>query len=148
LHVVKDIVKAVVQAVSSERTRLAAQQPPLSRGRPSTKAAQQAARTNQRLAAPRAAWFASRSLFVPRHLHTTARKTLGRVSRGLPQLQALRAIMAQGYALFDRRGRTQTALDQRATLRRRVQRFKVLGDTLKTLVSPTLEKARTFLDAT
>jgi hypothetical protein len=85
LHVVKDIVKAVVQAVSSERTRLAAQQPPWSRGRPSTKAAPQAARTHQRLAAPRAAWFASRSLFVPRHLHTTARKTLGRVSRGLPQ---------------------------------------------------------------
>jgi hypothetical protein len=56
--------------------------------------------------------------------------------------------MAQGYALFDRRGRTQTARDQRATLRRRVQRFQVLGDTLKTLVSPTLEKARTFLDAT
>src|SRR5262245_9763867 len=42
LHVVQDSVKAVVQAVSSERKRLAAQHPTLPRGRPSTKAAKQA----------------------------------------------------------------------------------------------------------
>ena len=54
--------------------------------------------------------------------------------------------MAQVYALVDRRGRTQTALDQRATLRRRVQRFKALGDPLKKLFAPTLEKALTLLD--
>jgi Transposase len=145
-HVVKEIVKAVVKAVSSERKRLAAQQPQLSRGRPSTKAAKQAARTKKRLAAQRAALFASRYLFVQRHLNKTERKTLWRVSRGLPQLQALRAIMEQVYALFDRRCRTQTALDKLATLRRRVQRFTVLDDTLKKLFSPTLEKALTFLD--
>ena len=87
-----------------------------------------------------------RYLFVQRHLNKTERKTLWRVSRGLPQLQALRAIMEQVYALFDRRCRTQTALDKLATLRRRVQRFKVLGDTLKKRFSPTLEKALTFLD--
>jgi len=58
----------------------------------------------------------------------------------------LRAIMEQVYALFDRRCRTQIVLDKHATLRRRVQRFKVLGDTLKKLFSPTLEKALTFLD--
>src|SRR5262249_25679768 len=52
----------------------------------------------------------------------------------------------QVYALFDRRCRTQTALDKLAALRRRVQRFKALGDTLKKLFSPTLEKALTFLD--
>jgi hypothetical protein len=85
LHVVKDIVKAVVKAVSSERKRLAAQHPQLPRGRPSTKAAKQAARTNKRLAAQGAALCASRHLFVQRHLHKTERKTLGRVSRGLPQ---------------------------------------------------------------
>ena len=68
------------------------------------------------------------------------------MTRGLPQLQQLRAIMEQVFALFDRRCRTQTALDKRATLRRRVQRFKVRGDTLKKLCSPTLEKALTFLD--
>jgi Transposase len=147
-HVVKDIVKAVVQAVARERKRLAAQQPQLPRGRPRTQAAKQAARTKKRLAAQRAALFASRYLFVQRHLNKTERKTLWRVSRGLPQLQALRAIMEQVYALFDRRCRTQTALDKLAKLRRRVQRFPSLGDTLKKLFAPTLEKALTFLDDT
>src|SRR5919198_2226413 len=119
-HVVKDIVKAVVKAVSSERKRLAAQQPTLPRGRPSTQAAKQAARTKRRLEAQRAALFSARSLFGQRHLNTTERKTLWRVSRGVPQLQALRAIMEQVYALFDRRCRTQTALDKLAKLRRRL----------------------------
>jgi transposase len=147
-HVVQEIVKAVVKAVSSERKRLAAQQPTLPRGRPRTQAAKQAARTKKRLAAQRAALFASRYLFVQRHLNKTERKTLWRVSRGLPQLQTLRTIMEQVYALFDRRCRTQTALDKLATLRRRVQRFPSLSDTLKKLFAPTLEKALTFLDET
>ena len=116
------------------------------KGRPSTPAAKQAARTKKRLAAQRAALFTSRYLFVQRHLNKTERKTLWRVSRGLPQLQALRAIMEQVYALFDRRCRTQTALDKLAKLRRRVQRFTSLGDTLKKLFAPTLDKALTFLD--
>jgi len=145
-HVVQDIVKAVVKAVSSARKGLAAQQPKLRRGRPSTPAAKQAARTKKRLAAQRTALFASRSLFVQRHLNTTERKTLWRVSRGLPQLHALRAIMDQVYALFDRRCRTQTALNKLRQLRRRLGRFPLLGDTLKKLYSPTLEKALTFLD--
>ena len=147
-HVVKDIVKAVLGAVASERKRLAAQRPKLPKGRPSTPAAKQAARTKKQLAAQRAALFASRHLFVQRHLNKTERKTLWRVSRGLPQLQKLRVLMEQVYALFDRRCRTQTALAKLATLRRRVQRFKVLGDILKKLFSPTLEKALTFLDDT
>ena len=84
-HVVKDIVKAVVQAVSSERKRLAAQQPQWPRGRPRTKVAKQAARTKQRLAAQRAALCTPRYLCVQRHLTTTARQTLWRVSRGWPQ---------------------------------------------------------------
>src|SRR5438067_4816397 len=144
--IVAEVVKAVVGAVASARKGLAATQPTLPRGRPSTPAAKAAARTKKRLAEQRAALFASRYLFVQRHLNKTERKTLWRVSRGLPQLQALRAIMEQVYALFDRRCRTQTALDKRATLRRRVQRFKVLGDTLTKLFSPTPEKAHTFLD--
>src|SRR5215813_3483264 len=74
------------------------------------------------------------------------RKTLWRVSRGWPQLGALRAIMEQVYALFDRRCRTQTALDKLAKLRRRVRRFTSLGDTLQKLFAPTLDKALTFLD--
>jgi hypothetical protein len=145
-HVIKDIVKAVLQAVSSVRKRLAAQQPTLPRGRPSTQAAKQAARTKKRLDVQRAALFTHRYLFVQRHLSKTERKTLWRITRGVPQLQKLRAIMEQVYALFDRRCRTQTALAKLATLRRRVQRFKVLSDTLKQLFSPMLEKALTFLD--
>jgi len=43
-------------------------------------------------------------------------------------------------------GRTQTALDKLTRLRRRLNRFKHLGETLKKLFSPTLEKALTFLD--
>jgi phage tail protein X len=145
-HIVAEVVKAVVGAVASARKGLAAQQPKLRKGRPSTPAAKQAARTKKRLEAQRAALFTARYLFVQRHLNKTERKTLWRVSRGLPHLQALRAIMEQVYALFDRRCRTQTGLDKLAKLRRRVQRFTALGDTLKKLFAPTLEKALTFLD--
>ena len=54
--------------------------------------------------------------------------------------------MEQVYAWFDRRCRTQTALDKLTKLRRRLSRFKHLGETLKKLYLPTLEKALTFLD--
>jgi len=145
-HVLAEVGKAVLGAVASARKGLAATHPKLRRGRPSTPAAKQAARTKKRLAAQGAALFTQRYLFVQRHLNNTARKTLWRVSRGLPQLHALRAIMEQVYALFDRRCRTQTALDKLATLRRRLRRFPQVGATLKKLFSPTLEKALTFLD--
>ena len=83
--IVAEVVKAVVGAVARARKGLAAQQPTLRQGRPSTPAAKQAARAKKRLEAQRAALFASRDLFVQRHLNTTERKTLWRVSRGLPQ---------------------------------------------------------------
>ena len=134
--------------MASARKGLAATQPKLPRGRPSTQAAKAAARTKKRLAAQGAALFAARYLFVQRHLNKTERKTLWRVSRGVPQLRVLRAIIEQVYALFDRRCRTQTALAKLAKLRRHVQRFTTLGDTLKKLFAPTLEKALTFLDDT
>jgi hypothetical protein len=54
--------------------------------------------------------------------------------------------MDQVYALGARRCRTQTALATLATLRRRLQRFQPLGETLKNLFSPTLAKALTFRD--
>ena len=145
-HVLAEVGKAVLGAVASARKGLAATQPKLRRGRPSTPAAKQAARAKKQLAAQGAALFTHRYLFVQRHLNTTERKTLWRVSRGLPQLHALRAVMEQVYALFDRRCRAQTALDKLATLRRRLLRFPQVGATLKKLFSPTLEKALTFLD--
>src|SRR5262249_29656981 len=127
-HVVAEVSKAVLGAVASARKGLAAQQPKLRRGRPRTPAAKQAARTKKRLEAQRTALFTHRYLFVQRHLSKTERKTLWRITRGLPQLQKLRAIMDQVYALFDRRCRTQTALDKLATLRRRLLRFTQLGE--------------------
>ncbi len=87
-----------------------------------------------------------RSLFVQHHLSKRERQTLWRITRGLPQWRTLRALMERVYALGDRRCRTQTALDKRAKLRRRLQRFQQWGDTLKKLFSPPLEKALTFLD--
>ena len=56
--------------------------------------------------------------------------------------------MEQVYALCDRRCRTQTALDKLTQLRRRLNRCKHLGETLKQRFSPTLENALTLLDAT
>ena len=145
-HIVAEVDKAVLGAVASARKGLAAKQPKLRKGRPSTPAAKQAARTKKRLEAQRAALFTHRYLFVQRHLNKTERKLLWRITRDLPQLRTLRALMEQVYALFDRRCRTQTALAKLAKLRRRLLRFTQLGETLKKLFSPTLEKALTFLD--
>ena len=50
------------------------------------------------------------------------------------------------YALFDRRCWTQTALGKLRKLRHWVQRFRWIGDTLKKVFSPHLDKALTFLD--
>ncbi len=49
-------------------------------------------------------------------------------------------------ALFDRRCRTQRAIDKLKKLRHWVKRFTWIGDTLNKVCSPTLEKALTFLD--
>ena len=80
--IVAEVGKAVLGAVASARKGLAAQQPTLRRGRPSTPAAKQAARTKKRLETQRAALCSSRYLFVQRHRNTTERKALWRVSRG------------------------------------------------------------------
>jgi len=82
---VAEVNKAVLGAVASARKGLAATQPKLPRGRPSTQAAKTAARMKKRLAGQGAALFTHRYLFVQRHLNTTERKLLWRVSRGLPQ---------------------------------------------------------------
>ncbi len=53
-HIVADVVKAVLGAVASARKRLAAKQPKLPKGRPSTQAAKAVARRKKRLAEQRA----------------------------------------------------------------------------------------------
>lgn len=146
-HVLKEITRAVLHAVAKVRKNLKAKQPPLPRGRPSRAqraAAQKAKRIPQRIAD----LFDHRHLFVQHHLTPAQRKTLQRITRGLPQLRTLRQIMDEVYQLFDRRCRTETALDKLARLRRRVRRFKRVGRTLNKLFTPNLQKALTFLDDT
>ena len=147
-HVIKELTKGVLQAVAKERERLAQLKPKLKRGRPSSKdkAARRTARKSKAIQEKISDLFQDRYLFVKRHLKPSERKRLLFSTRGLPQLRKLRELMEQVYTLFDRRCRTQTALDKLTKLRCRLSRFKPLGETLKKLYSPTLEKALTFLD--
>jgi hypothetical protein len=64
------------------------------------------------------------------------RRPLHHITRGVPQLRTLRAIMEEVYRLFDRRCRTDTALAQLAKLRQRVRRCKPVGKILSQLQSP------------
>jgi len=147
-HVIAEITKAVLHAGSKVRKQLAAQKTPLGRGRPRTKEAKAAARRNKRLQEKIGDLFEHRHLFVAHHLTPAERRTLRRITRGLPHLRALCEIMDEVYRLFDRRCRTDTALAKLAKLRMRVRRFRKVGKTLSKLFSPNLEKAWTFLDDT
>ena len=144
-HILAELNKAVLRAVTQVRRQLKALRPRLGRGRPG--------RANRRLAARRkrlqdriAALFEQRHLFVQHHLTATEEKTLRRITRGLPHLRVLRQIMDETYRLFDRRCRSDTALAKLARLRQRVGRFRSLRRTLHKLFAPGLEKALTFLD--
>jgi transposase-like protein len=144
-HVLKEITKAILHALAKLRKEMAAQIPKLPRGRPSKEQqplAREARRQKQRVAD----LFENRYLFVRHQLTKAQRLQLLRLTRGLPQLRKLREIMDEVYRLFDRRCKTQTAVRKLAKLRRRVRRFKSLGEALKKLNSPNLEKALEFLD--
>lgn len=144
-HVLKEITKAVLHALAKLRKQLKAKIPPQPRGRPSKgrKAqAQKAARQKQRVTD----LFEHRHLFVRHQLSAAQRVRLRKLTRGLPQLRALRGIMDEVYRLFDRRCKTATALKKLQRLRVRVRRCKQLGKSLDKLKSPTLEKALVFLD--
>ena len=145
-HVIKELTKAVLSAVAKVRKELAASKPNLGRGRPSSRAAREAARRRKRIDEKVSDLFEHRWLFVRHDLTPAQRRRLRRITRGQPQLRTLREIMDQVYRLFDRRCRTDTALEKLAKLRRRVRRFKRIGKTLRKLFSPNLEKALTFLD--
>src|SRR5262249_41713407 len=145
-RVVRELTRAVLGAVAKVRKELAARQPKLNRGRPATKAARRAARQKKRLDQKIGDLFEHRHLFVRRRLTPAERRTLLRISRSLPQLRTSRALMEEVYRLFDRRCRTDTALAKLARLRGRVRRFRRVGQALKALSSPNLEKALVFLD--
>lgn len=145
-HVLKELTKAILRAVAKVRKELAARKPKLKRGRPATAQAQRVARQAKRLQQKIADLFEHRHLFVRHDLSMAERRTLQRITRGLPQLRTLRDLMEEVYRLFDRRCRTETALAKLAKLRRRVRRFKAVGKVLSKLQSPHLDKALTFLD--
>jgi hypothetical protein len=144
-HILKDLNQAVLRAVAQVRKQLATLRPRLKRGRP-TRQQRPLRQKRQRLQQKIADLFEHRHLFVQRHLTPAEQATLQRITRGFPQLRALREIVEEVYRLFDRRCRTATALAKLARLRQRVQRFSTLGQVLKGLFSANLEKALTFLD--
>ena len=145
-HVVKELTRAILRAVAKVRKALAGQKPALKRGRPATAGAKRAARRGERLRRKIADLFGHRHLFVRGDLTPAQRRTLRKISRGLPQLRTLRDIMEETYRLFDRRCRSDTALAKLARPRRRVRRFKAVGKVSGKLQSPNPEKALTFLD--
>jgi transposase len=147
-HVIKELTQGVLKAVAQERERLATSKPALKRGRPSSKAkaARRLARKSKSIQQQINALVQERFLFVTRRLTPSERQRLMAITRGLPHLRKLREIMEHIYALFDRRCHTQTALGKLKKLRQWVKRFTWIGDALKKVFAPTLEKALTFLD--
>lgn len=145
-HIIKELTKAILRAVAKVRKDLAGRKLPAKRGRPTTPQAKRAARQRQRLQQKIADLFEHRYFFVQHDLTLAERRTLYKITRGLPQLRTLRELMKEVYRLFDRRCRTDTALAKLAKLRQRVRRFKQVGQILTKLRSPNLDKALTFLD--
>jgi hypothetical protein len=140
--VIKELTKAILRAVAQVRKKLAAQKPAGQRGRPTTTAAKRIARRRQRLHPKIADLFEHRHLFVQHDLTHAERRTLQSITRGQPQLRAVRGLMEEVYRLFDRRCRTDTALARLAKLRQRVRRFKQVGKVLNKLRSPSLDKCQ------
>src|SRR5262249_11020936 len=110
------------------------------------KAVKKVVRQRDRLQQKIKALYEHRHLFVRRTLAVAERRTLQRITRGLPQLHMLRQLMEEVYRLFDRRCGTATTLTKLAKLRQRVRRFKAVGKVLSKLQTPNLDKALTFLD--
>ncbi len=144
-HVIKELTKVVIRAVAKVRKQLKTTMPNLGRGRPS-KSTKKAYKRKKRIEKKITNLFDNRHLFVKHHLTASEQRTLQRITRGLPHLRTLRDIMDEVYRLFDRRCRTDTALEKLARLRSRARRFKPVGRTLSKLFSPNLDKALTFLD--
>jgi hypothetical protein len=144
-HLLASLNRAVLSAVAQGRKSLEAQKPKVGRGRP-TASTRKLVRERQRLEQKISDLFTHRYLFVQRHLTASEQATFRQITRGLPQLRALREIMDEVYRLFDRRCHTETALAKLRRLRQRAQRFTRLSETLKALFSANVEKALTFLD--
>jgi hypothetical protein len=147
-HGLKELTQGVLRAVATARERWTTSKPTLKRGRPSSKeqAARRLARKRKQMQEKISEVCQDRFLLVKRRLKPSERKQFLHITRGVPQLRTLREIMEHIDALCDRRCRTQTALDTLHKLRQWVNRFQWIGNTLKKVFSPPLEKALTFLD--
>jgi len=145
-HIMQEINKAVLKAVTQVRRELKGKKVKCRRGRPSGKEAKRIARQNKQIQDKIADLFEYRYLFVKRTLTQKEKGILQRITRGLKPLRSLRSIMDEVYRLFDRRCRMDTALEKLAKLWCRIRRFTKLENLLKKLESPNLEKALTFLD--
>jgi len=130
-HGIKALTKGGLKAVAKERERWARSTPTLPRGRPSSteQAARRRARTRQSLRQKIRDVFHERSLLVKRRVKASERQRRMSITRGLPHLRTLREIMEPMDALFDRRCRTQKALDTLEKWRQWVQRVTWIGDT-------------------
>ncbi len=128
-HVIKEVNKAVLSAVAKLRKDLASGAPKLGRGRPSTKAAKQAARRKKRIEGKVGELFEHRYLFVQKRLSPSERATLRRITRGPPQLRTLRGPMEEVSRLFDRRCRAATGIQRCASDSRALYRFRKLEGT-------------------
>jgi Transposase len=144
-HVLKEITRAILHALAKLRKEMTAQIPKQPRGRPNKERQGQVGMIAYQKRCV-AELFEHRYLFVRHPLNCAQQKQLRKLTYGRPQLRTLRKIMEEVYRLFDRRCKTQTALKKLQRLRRRVRRFKKLGQSLDKLKSPMLEKALEFLD--
>jgi hypothetical protein len=144
-HVLKEITAAILHALAKLRKEMTAQISKQPRGRPRQEREGQAWLIAYRKRCL-AELFEHRYLFVRHHLSPAQQKQLRKLTYGRPHLRTLRKIMEEVYRLFDRRCRTQTALKKLQRLRKRVRRFKKLGQALNKLKNPMLEKALEFLD--
>jgi hypothetical protein len=142
--VLQEITQAVLKAGARTRKQRDAPKTPTGRGRPSSKKARAAARQNQRRQQKVKDLFDPRPLFVKRTLTDKEKRILPRIPRGFPSRRVLRSLLDQVYRLFDRRCRTETALEKLGRLRARVRRFRSLHEALRKRFSPKGEKALTF----
>jgi hypothetical protein len=145
-HILKEITLSVLRAVAKVRKGILSQIPKINRGRPSTAAQKRKARRGKFLRSKLTDLFDNRHLFVKHHLTVSEQKTLKRLTYSRAQLKALRQLMNDMYALFDRRCRTDTALAKLAKLRSKLKRFKDLNKILQKINSHNIEKALMFLD--
>ena len=119
-HVLKEINREILKAVTQVRREIKKNLPKLKRGRPSSCTARKAVCRKKKQEDKISDLFEHRYLFVQHLLSCRDKKMFSRITRGLPNLRNLRLIMDQVYQLFDRRCRTETALEKLAVLRRRM----------------------------